>query len=201
LPQSLTDDKQNIHDGEINMKNIKISENLIKTYPPAELTAEEILIIGEEMVDKYKSNFAVFGKTEFSLYNLLCSVVTFSRNCEHKDELYRILNQQLLFAEKLCSTGKMGNIVSAIQGFANNDSLTFKLSDNHFMETHLVNYINKKIQNCIDEKVIEGLLDKNETYIKFVTAAAEEWKIEAKDRFEFNNRKISKIIDKKYFQK
>jgi hypothetical protein len=198
LPETIFQDKQNIHDSEINQKNIRIATKLIEKFP-AEYDMKYDYGIHSEFIEKYKNNAAVFGsRRKFRLIDVLLSLISYANSHEFREEINRILFEQLYEGELYCSTGKLGRMISSIQGFTDDEELILLIGDEKFMKTHLLNFINLKIQQSNNESVVDGLLDKNDIYKKFIYDNAKKWKKETGSRFNITNERIMEIIKEKY---
>jgi len=100
-------------------------------------------------------------------------------------EVFNRLGQELDEMENYCSSGLLTHIVNTIQGFTDGDeNLEIRISERDQVKSVVYNYLNKSIQECGDEKVIECM---GEPFIRFVknkvNAKMNDWRCEYGETF------------------
>ena len=125
------------------------------------------------------------------------SIFVFAESSKYREEILKVLFEQLFEASEFCVTGKFARLISVIQGFTNDEKLSFRIKDSkRFATSHLMNYINEKIQESEDEIIMDGLVNSNPHYVKFIKNCAENWM--KLNQFELTRKDVTKIIEEKY---
>ena len=69
---------------------------------------------------------------------------------------------------RYCSTRILSGLINSIQGFTTDDNLIIKMSSEEQYKTVIYNYLDKKLKECDDEKVIDGMFDKDQYFLNFI---------------------------------
>ncbi len=95
--------------------------------------------------------------------------------------------EELIEMQGYCSSGMLSHIVNAVQGLTDEPELQIKISDKDQVKTVLYAHLNKAIQACGDEDVIEGITDGGEKFLTFIRKEIDnyidEWTMEYGDEF------------------
>ena len=211
-------DTQNVHDSNINQSVLKAAKHLTDTFAPTstetvrdEMTkankrcspwklksAKERVTnnIVDSCIDSIERNTALFG--EISLTDVLGSLWTFIEQHEFKEDLKERLLEEFHQMNGYCSTGYLARLINVIQGYTEDENLLVTISNEKRTEAVITSFINRALQESKDENVIDGMLDKNSAYLKFIddlfNSKVEEWIKE----LEVDKENIKTVIDKKY---
>lgn len=170
---SLYKDQINIFDTERENEEYRdlqleqICNVLIGTFP----NSSDLIII---TLDYIKTNIARFGRgtRTISLQEVFLSIWYFINDHEHVTELKQRMIEEFKEMQGYCTTGRLARLISIIQGYtqghALEEQLSIRISNKEQCFSVVRSYLNKKLQECKDEKVIEGLLDKNDEYKIFI---------------------------------
>lgn len=84
-------------------------------------------------------------------------------------EIFNRLGEEFAEMHNYCSSGLLCRIINSIQGFTDNDdNLVIRISDREQVKTVVYSYLNKAIQECGDDEVMDGLTEGGEKFIQFV---------------------------------
>ena len=219
---SVYHDRQNVHDTFINKSVIKALKYLyeqykiniildqtdeskkydykvsladnIQDYMIKQYTIKKQLI--EESFQYILTSTAVYGDEEISLLDcFLCLWFWISEHKNKKDLENRLL-EEFQEMKGQCSTGHLSRLINVIQGFTDDENLTIRISNKEQIKSAVTFYLNKKLQECTDEKVLDEMIDMGENYIKFIRKCVSEkildWK---KDYGQDSLTTISTIVN------
>jgi Leucine-rich repeat (LRR) protein len=129
--QNIYKDQQNVHNHEI-QNCIKQSINNIIQIKPSINNLETFILENELLNDKTKSllfdyilNEDLFNNITFK--ELLLVVLTIIETKENKNDIYKILNQEINDAECYCLTGRISRLINILNG--QDDRIIINISD------------------------------------------------------------------------
>ena len=98
------------------------------------------------------------------------------------------LGEELTEMDNYCSTGLLSHTMNSIQGFTDGDErLEIRISKREQVKTVVYNHLNRAIQECKDEKVMDGMDTGSEKFLAFVKREiadhTEKWRKEYGDDF------------------
>lgn len=104
------------------------------------------------------------------------------------NEIFQRLGEELLEMHNYCASGLLSRIVNTVQGFNDDDhALEILISSREQVKTVVYNHLNRAIQECGDEEVLEGLTEGGAKFLSFVkqeiASRIEEWHQEYGDDF------------------
>jgi hypothetical protein len=104
------------------------------------------------------------------------------------DAVLNRVGEELLEMENYCSSGLLSRVVNAIQGFTDGDTrLEIRISSREQVKTVVYHHLNKTLQECKDDEVLNGMDTGGQKYLAFVkTEIADripEWRKEYGDAF------------------
>ncbi|CAH6420562.1 Hypothetical protein MVR_LOCUS165, partial [uncultured virus] len=151
--QSIYADGQNIHDTHIQKTVCDSVQNLL-TDPKPEFTVEMIVESGMSersirIILEYCDDTSVHS-IHFLTYTELLGHV-WARICksEHKDELIKILEEQITDSECKCFTGRFNRTLSVLVGFY--DDIAISISDNSRIGAIIIAALEQVVPYCPDE--------------------------------------------------
>jgi hypothetical protein len=89
-------------------------------------------------------------------------------NTELENELHNRTIEEFKEMKGKCTTGHLSRLVNIIQGFTTDSRLKIKLNEKEELEMNINNYLTKELSSCRDEKVIDGILDTNPSFVNFI---------------------------------
>jgi hypothetical protein len=189
-------DSQNVHNSKINQSVIKVLTYLynkfketinLKGVSSTENTTFKngcVQNIGDILIAKYPSkknlinksidyirnSIAMFGNTSdlISLKDAFIALWFWISSDKHKDELESRLLEELKEMNGQCTTGHIARLMNVIQGFTQDENLCIRISDEEQCNAVIRNYLTSELSKCTDDKVLEGMVEGTEDYIKFI---------------------------------
>jgi hypothetical protein len=125
----------------------------------------------DEVLNRIYNDNALFEgyNVDIILYSIW-NWISLQRN----DELYNRIAEELYEMHRYCSTRILSGLINSIQGFTDDENLIIKMSPEEQYKTVIYNYLDKKLKECEDEKVIEGMYDKDQYFLNFIIKNIEE---------------------------
>lgn len=182
-------DSQSAHNTEISDSTRRSAKYLVSTYPlvvnPKDKNkyyddTKEMLIHECEkeckniavIIDRIYSDNATFGinvTVDQVLMSLLIWIKTEVKlgKFTRKDILKR-LTEEFNEMENYCSSGLLSRLINCMQGFTDDENLAIRISDREQIKSVVYTHLNKEIQACQDDVIIDGLVDKNIKFLNFV---------------------------------
>lgn len=182
-------DSQSVHDSKINSSMKKAAIQLCKDYHSfgKQYSDHEpiILNIKRYLLTTYGDN----EKIKDSLYRICTDNATFNMDlCLHhifvalwwfimnhpdnRFELEKRLVEELKEMSGLCATGHCSRLINVVQGFS--DKYVISISNIQQIKAVVSHYLNKKLQECSDTKVVDGMIDGTEEFKKFIRQVVQE---------------------------
>ena len=187
-------DSQNVHNSKINQTVIKVLESLCSIYKnqinlqgvsKAENEDFKNICIDnigcvilqkhpgkKDILDKsvlyIKTSVSTFGSQNLTLKDALISVWLWIAEHKDKDELELRLLEELKEMHGMCTTGHVARLMNVIQGFTEDEKLCIRISDTDQCNAVIRKYLTDELSKCTDEKVLEGMIDGSQDYVKFL---------------------------------
>ncbi|CAH6421588.1 Hypothetical protein MVR_LOCUS286 [uncultured virus] len=126
------DDRQNVHDIHI-QKTVCESLRRLQTDPKPmfsikDITSSSLSACAIRLLQRYCSDSTIHSAHLLTYAELLAYVWARIVKHEHRDELIKILGEQVLESEGKCFTGRINRLVSVLAGFC--DDIVIEISDN-----------------------------------------------------------------------
>jgi hypothetical protein len=184
---TIYDDSQNVHNHEINQTVINSASNLIsgiegnvnfnieselEIYYPEYKINENII---KETLQRINTDPAKF-KNGIRIKNVFDNLLIYISNSHHKNELIKILGDELVSMNGLCSTGHVSRLINVIQGFSDiPEELKIKINPKDEIYASITSYLNNCIQsNSRSEELLDFMIssDINERnqYYEFISS-------------------------------
>ena len=121
--QNVYNDGQNVHNHNI-QESIKISVNNILKIKPI-ITDTTDLILNDtiltnktkEILMEYKNSTDIYSALNITFEELLLYVFNQIEINEHKNEIKRVLNAEMIYSVCKCFTGRMSRLINCLNGF------------------------------------------------------------------------------------
>ena len=197
--RTVYNDNQNVHNTDINKSVVKAANKLYIMYREMlEIESEpdkiqqyktEILrgIIGnlklryqqhkEGLEDLYmymSESSAVFGDNMVSLQDVFLALCLWINDNPAKLDLELRLFDEMKEMEGQCSTGHLARFVNVVQGFTDDPELCIRISSKDQCISVVRAHLNRRLAECKDEKVIDGMMSGDLAYIKFLRKCVSE---------------------------
>ena len=170
-------DSQNVHNQHIQNSFRNSLNNLLKDKPKINLeTVKQEIINSEILTEQSKREILNYcdEKTEHSTYlitysDLLIYVWSRVSISQHKDEILKVLNQEISDGLCMCFTGRMTRLLNVLVGFY--DDIELQISDSEQITNIIMSLKNKIIDDIqLKEAVKKELLDR-----KYTDLVINEW--------------------------
>lgn len=119
-------------------------------------------------IDYIRDSIAVFGKLRITLMDVLSAVWLYILESKDKEELKGRLVEELTDMDGKCSTGHLARIINVIQGFTENEELKIKIGVLDQCKSVVRVYLERRLRECEDEKVLSGMVEGSEEYKIFI---------------------------------
>ena len=203
-------DSQSVHNGSITNTIKQVAKYLCTNFCPSlgekevlkdsikTKLEQNIIFIGnkeilDEVLNRIYNDNAIFEgyNTDVILFSLWNWILK-----QGNDELYNRISEELFEMHKYCSTRILSGLINSIQGFTDDKNLITKMSIEEQCKSVIYTYLDKSLKECKDEKVIDGIIEKDKFFIDFVIEKINnkrlEWKKEYGDDFEvFVNKYVN----------
>lgn len=196
-------DTQNVHSGNINDSVKKSCVKLMEWYRSNinNVSFEEIKkevfkenIIIKNVLERIETDISTFN-IGFTLKDIFVSLYNWIIKNTNKEELLKILMYEMNEMHGYCATGHLSRLINVLQGFS--EDFVINISNYDQCNAVVSNYLNKKLSECEDYDIIEGMTTKGDKYIQFIqnciSNKKEEWKNDYGDEFILN---IDKVVNK-----
>jgi len=181
--KTVYNDSQNVHNSTINQSVLKIAKNLYLKYGKQIKNREDVLMddirslmiqifpedleIILESFSYLNENFSTFG-IDITLQQVFICLWLWISEDNYREELQKRLLEELKEMKGQCTTGHLARLINVIQGFTEDEKMLIKISNVDQINSVVRQYLNKCLIDCKDEKVIEGLIDHNDSFIVFI---------------------------------
>ena len=183
-------DSQNVHNTKINKSVLKATKtifSLYKHYIKSDYNGQILNYIKQSLLLQYPydietiessikyitTSVATFG-IDITLEDTLKAIWLYIMDSKHFSELTKRLYQEIKEMNGYCSTGHLARLLNVIQGYTTNDDLIIKISSESQCKAVVFHFISKKLQQCTDEKVLDGLVEVNDSYIDYIKTIVKE---------------------------
>ena len=176
---------------------IETLKNEIKSKLETNIIFADNKKVLDEVLERIYNDNAIFEGYNadvilFSLWNWISK--------QANDELYNRVSEELFEMHKYCSTRILSGLINSIQGFTEDENLIIKMSHEEQSKSVIYNYLDSKLKECKDERVIEGIYEKDKFFLDFVRDAIEEkrhdWEKEYGQEFaSFINKNVNKYTE------
>jgi len=205
-------DSQSVHNSSITVTIKQVAKYLCTNFKPyiksedvnafrdsirLKLESNKIFVVNKKILDEilnriYNDNALFEGyNVDIVLYSIWNWI-----SLQLNDELYNRIAEELYEMHRYCSTRILSGLINSIQGFTDDINLIIKMSPEEQYKTVIYNYLDKKLKECDDEKVTDGMYDKDKYFIDFIINSInekrEEWVKEYTKDFE---EYISKYVN------
>ena len=136
----------------------------------------------------------------FSLWNW----VNQEKQRKFAPALYQRVAEEIQEMHRYCSTRLVSGLVNVMQGFTDDINLQLRMSDREQCKAVVYTYITKSVQECTDEKVLEGFTQRNRAFVQFmiylINNKRKEWEKEyGKDFTDQINSVVNEYADQTIF--
>ena len=156
-----------------NMNTIEkdLIKNEIKTkleLNPVFLNSKDVLeeVLNRIYVDNSKFEGYNADSILFSLWNWL--------SLQKNDELYTRIAEELFEMHKYCSTRILSGLINTVQGFTDDPNMIIKMSVEEQCKSVIYSYLDRTLKECENERVLDGMIDKDVHFMNFVRGCIEE---------------------------
>lgn len=143
----------------------------------------------DELMERIEADNATYGENKIMCDQIFLSLYLWIEKQQEQGKnvsgVRQRLAEELLEMTHYCSSRILTGLINVMQGFADDPEYSMTISLRDQCKAVIYNYINKCLQECEDEEVLEGMLDYTPKYLKFVkdniNKKALEWKKEYGD--------------------
>ena len=181
-------DSQNVHNTEINKSVLRAAKYLYSLYqhkipkrtshvaPNRDICYTSIkkrlskitsTSLVENSIKYIKKNIATFGQ-DITLEDTFLSLWLWIYKHKYREELEKRLVEELRATQGFCTTGHLARLINVVQGFTDDENLQIKISLKDQAKSVVRTFLSRQLQECKDAFVIEGMLDRNYQYQKFL---------------------------------
>jgi hypothetical protein len=151
--QNIYSDTQSVHNHNIQLSLQKSIEYLIKDKPAISISQMKSEITNEcivhELLLEYCNDKTIHSVLNVTFEEILNSIWSKIRISEHKDEIIKILNIEMLDSECKCFTGRLTRLVNCLNGF--DDNIKIEIDNNEQM-SNISKILYDKYDNIEDYK-------------------------------------------------
>ena len=146
-------------------------ENDLKKAIKLKLETNSVFANDKNVLDEvlnriYNDNATFEGyKADRVLYSLWNWV-----SMQNNNELYNRIAEELFEMHLYCSTRILSGLINSIQGFTNDEKLIIKMSTDEQCKSVVYTYLDKKLKECEDDRVLDGMYDKDKNFLDFIIA-------------------------------
>ena len=121
--QNVYNDGQNVHNHNIQESIKKSVNNILKIKPTitdtTDLILNDTILTNEtkEILMEYKNSTDIYSALNITFEELLLYVFNRIEINEHKDEIKRVLNTEMIDSVCKCFTGRMSRLINCLNGF------------------------------------------------------------------------------------
>lgn len=179
--KTVYDDKQNVHNSKINQTVINSAIQLCKDYYLPEEEQNHVLAqIEGILINKYpkhraliidfihylRENTSTFGSANITLAQTFISLWLFIVDHNHRQDLELRLLEELKDMNGQCSTGHVARLINVVQGYT--DKYTIQISNHEQCKAVISQYLTNILSECKDERILDGILDGNDEFVKYI---------------------------------
>ena len=179
--RTVYEDTQNVHNSKINQSVLLSAFTLVQKYKDLlELDKDHDIIVEigrilrndkvEKAIDYVLTSTATFSyeKNVFSIQDVFKAVWLWINEQKETGELKSRLVEELRDAGGMCTTGHLARLINVIQGFSTEKQLIITIDHADQHKSVIKHYISKKLSECQDLDVIDGIMTGSDSYKKFL---------------------------------
>jgi DNA-directed RNA polymerase subunit M/transcription elongation factor TFIIS len=141
----------------------------------------------EKSINYFYLSVATFSKKEIDLSELFISLYMWIVNNPSRGALELRLIEELESMDGYCNSGHASRLINVIQGFTDDERLIIKIDMKSQCKSVISAFLTKKLQECTDERVLDGIIEMSDAYTEFVKdvirSESETWLKEYGDEF------------------
>ena len=220
-------DSQSVHNNEISASTRRAAKYLADNFSPKFINGMERTRhyerVKKELVQRYgKTASAVIDRIYrdnahfnigYTVDQVLMAVLGWI-NSERKrygnkqpsevfpvEEVLNRLGEELAEMANYCSSGLLGRLVNSIQGFTDGDKrLEIRISNREQIKTVVYSHLNKALQECEDEDIMDGMMTGTKKFLTFVRKEIanniEKWRKEYADDEDNNfTKQVTEVVN------
>lgn len=185
--RTVYEDTQNVHNSKINQSVLLSAFTLVQKYRELLESDKEHDIIVEigrilsnekvgKAIDYMLTSTATFSyeKNVFSMQDVFKAVWFWINEQKETGELKSRLIEELRDAGGMCTTGHLARLINVIQGFSTEKSLAITIDDTDQHKSVIKHYISKRLSECQDLDVIDGITTGSDSYKNFLQKVVRE---------------------------
>ena len=174
VQNTIYSDRQNVHSSSINNSVKLAAKKLVDKYYTDNYTLNDIkLSLNENQVinnvlNRISTDISNFN-INISLNQVIISLwnwIHLRDNMDEISELKKILTDEITHMNEMCASGHLSRLINVTQGFT--DEFTINISIMDQCNAVIRNYLNKRLEQCTDEKVIDGMMYRDKYYLDFI---------------------------------
>jgi|UniRef100_A0A6C0D189 hypothetical protein len=183
IDKTIYSDRQNVHASSINNTVKNAAKLLVDKYYNNIYNIEDIkkLLIEKynndsisKVLDRISGDIANFN-INISLRQVFISLwnwIHITHDLQEISELERILVDEITDMNEMCASGHLSRLINVTQGFT--DEFIINISNMDQCNAVIRYYLNKRLEECTDEKVIDGMITRDEYYLNFIQTCIDE---------------------------
>jgi hypothetical protein len=126
----------------------------------------------DDLMERIEADNATYGPDKIMCDQIFLSLYLWIGNEAKKGKnmsgIQQRLIEELLEMTHYCSSRILTGLINVMQGFTDDPDYCMKIDLKDQCKAVIYNYINKCLQECEDEEVLDGMLDYTPKYLKFV---------------------------------
>jgi len=165
--QNVYQNKQSVHDHNIEKTTNESVINFVTSFKYQKTRNLEILIndlnvsiTSKQLLLNYSLEDYIHSVLQMKYSEILEPVLYFIINHEHKEELLKILDQEIIESQGKCLQGRISRTINILNGY--HDSVKIKISDNEQI-SNLIITLQNKFNNLseLKDNFIKEMLERN----------------------------------------
>jgi hypothetical protein len=141
-------------------------------------------------LDYFNTNIATFGIGITLRDTFICLYLWIIEHNNKLDLESRLLDE-LKEMKGYCTTGRLARLINVIQGYTEDENLMVRINDRDRTYSIVKTFLDKKLKECKNEEVLEGMIDLSEKYKEYIRFILSEIILEWKG----NNENIDDIVE------
>ena len=189
VKKTVYSDSQNVHNNKINSTVISAATELCKRYHFNDDTVKSIINdikiylsrnypkeagIIEKNIFYILSSTATFGPEEITMAETLAALWFWIIEHPKRLDLELRLVEEFKDMNGMCSTGHLARLVNVMQGFVEDGKLQIRIAETDQCKAVITQYLTKVLQDCKDEKILDGMLTGDEVFVKYIRSKISE---------------------------
>jgi Leucine-rich repeat (LRR) protein len=176
--QQIYSDKQSVHNHKI-QECVRKSIEYIMSLKPTLINLREHINNNNLLEEKSKKILFKYcnEKTQHSVLNitfeeLLISVYDFILKHNHKDEIFKILNNEILDSQEKCFTGRISRLINALNGF--DENIIINISDSEQISNIFI-AVKQKLKDEYSDELFKETIKKELQERNYKDEIIQEW--------------------------